>query len=124
MLKGENIYSLYYIFPLIERIILEIYKLVPGADIEYIEQGIMRTPKSIIESNKYLQVLPENLEEIIKKYYGDDGARNKVFHVSQENEGIEVSWGEILFLLSQLLGILNNKLEIYTDIEIKEIEKL
>ena len=84
----------------------------------------MRTPKAIIEENAYLHVIPENLEEIIKKYYGDDGARNKVFHVSQQDEGIEVSFIELIFLLSQLLGILNSKLEFYTDIEIEEIEKL
>ena len=35
-IKDDSFYSLYYKFPLIERIILEIYKAIPGANIENI----------------------------------------------------------------------------------------
>ena len=38
ILHEEKVECLYYIFPLIEKMILEIFKLVPESDVEYIEQ--------------------------------------------------------------------------------------
>ena len=58
LLKSNKVESLNYSFPLIERMILEIYKLVPESDVEHYEQGIMKTPISIIDNN--VEVLPEN----------------------------------------------------------------
>ena len=41
LLNSNKVESLNYSFPLIERMILEIYKLVPESDVEHYEQGIM-----------------------------------------------------------------------------------
>ena len=67
ILNSEIIESLYYIFPLVERMILEIYKLIPDADVEHYEPGIMKTPIAIIENNK-TNLLPEDIVTLKRKY--------------------------------------------------------
>ena len=52
--RRDLIERLYYALPLVERMILEIFKLVPESDIEYYQQGIMRTPIEIIENNNVI----------------------------------------------------------------------
>ena len=68
----------------------------------------MKTPISIIDNN--VEVLPENTVNIIKRIYGDDGIRNKLFHVKSEIINIEVSFEEINYLIMQLLSILRDKI--------------
>lgn len=108
LLNSNKVESLNYSFPLIERMILEIYKLVPESDVEHYEQGIMKTPISIIDNN--VEALPENIVNIIKQIYGDDGIRNTLFHVKSEIINIEVSFEEINYLIMQLLFILRDKI--------------
>lgn len=122
LLKLNKIESLNYSFPLIERMILEIYKLVPESDVEHYEQGIMKTPISIIDNN--IEVLPENTINIIKRIYGDDGIRNKLFHVKSEVINIEVSFEEINYLIMQLLSILRDKINENKGFTIKDIAYL
>ena len=64
-LNENRIECLYYIFPLIERIVLEIYKLVPEADVEHFEQGTMRTIKSMIDNNKDLEYTFRQIQNIL-----------------------------------------------------------
>ena len=109
LLKEETIESLYYVFPLIERIVLEIFKLVPGADIEHLEQGIMKTPMSIVERNNAIETIPSYILELIEKYYKDDGLRNIILHPDYQTEEISINFTEIIFLLSKILSILKNK---------------
>ena len=122
LLKSNRVESLNYGFPLIERMILEIYKLVPESDVEHHEQGVMRTPLSIIDNN--VKVLPKNPINIIKKIYGDDGIRNKLFHVKSEIINIEVSFDEINYLIMQLLSILREKINQNKGFTIKDIDYL
>ena len=124
LLYGEKVECLYYIFPLIERMILEIFKLVPESDVEYIEQGIMKTPISIIENNDSYSVLPSYIIDIIKKYYKEDGPRNKLFHIGMEEISLNVSFDELLYLIVNLLIILKNKLEEYTSFLFEDIKML
>ena len=53
-LRNNNVETLYYEFPLIERVVLEIYKMLPLSDVEQYTQGTMRTILEIInkDSNK------------------------------------------------------------------------
>lgn len=122
LLRLNKIESLNYSFPLIERMILEIYKLVPESDVEHYEQGVMKTPISIIDNN--IEVLPENAVNIIKRIYGDDGIRNKLFHVKSEVINIEVSFEEINYLIMQLLSILRDKINENKGFAIKDIAYL
>lgn len=122
LLNSNKVESLYYSFPLIERMVLEIYKLVPESDVEHYEQGIMKTPISIIDNN--VKVLPENTVNIIKQIYGDYGIRNKLFHVKSEFINIEVSFEEINYLIMQLLSILRDKINENNGFTINDIAYL
>ena len=124
ILHEEKVECLYYIFPLIEKMILEIFKLVPESDVEYIEQGIMKTPISIIENNDSSKVLPSYIIDIIKKYYKEDGLRNKLLHIGNAEITVNVSFNELLYLISNLLIILKNKLEEYTNFSFEDIKIL
>lgn len=119
LLNINRIESLNYSLPLIERMILEIYKLVPESDVENYEQGIMKTPISILDNNA--EVLPESIVNIIKRIYGDDGIRNKLFHVKSETINITVSFEEINYLIMQLLSILRDKINENKSFEVKDV---
>lgn len=115
VLKRNSEETLYYTLPLIERIVLEIYKLIPGANIEHLGQGTMRTIRSVIHNNDSVFKLPPYIINCIEKIYGDNGIRNKLLHVGEKNKKVKINFLEINFLLMKLLKILDNKL--------KEIEK-
>lgn len=123
-LKQNRIETLYYSFPLIERMVLEIYKLVPGSDIEHYEQGIMRTIMAMIENNKELDVLPKYIIEIIEKYFGEYGIRNKLFHIKEKSLTIEVNFKEISFLIMKLLVLLKKHTNDYVSVNFSKIEYL
>lgn len=120
LLNSKKLESLYYSFPLIERMVLEIYKLVPDSDVEHYEQGIMKTVISIIDNNK-IGVLPQNTINIIKKYFCDSGLRNELFHVKDEVINIEVSFDEINYIIMQLLSILRTKILENNDYNFQDI---
>ena len=105
--NGDN---LLYIFPLIEKMVLEIYKLNPESNVEDYSQGIMKTTNSIFESNASLSLIPENLIVLIKKYFANDGLRNKLFHVNESIVGVEVDYSEINYIIMHLLSILKNQI--------------
>lgn len=123
-LKQNRIETLCYSFPLIERMVLEIYKLVPGADIEHYEQGIMRTIMAVIENNEEINVLPKYIIEIIEKYFGEDGIRNKIFHIREKSFTIEVNFKEINFLIMKLLVLLKKHTNDYVNYNFSKIEYL
>ena len=77
-LESDKPESMYYSFPLIEKMIIEIFKLVPDSDIEVYEQGTMRTPIEVINANNKNKVISDDLTKKIVKYFNDDGARNKI----------------------------------------------
>lgn len=125
-IKKNSIESLYYLFPLIERVVLEIYKLLPLSDVEFYQQGTMRTIMEMInkDSNNYF---PDNLISILQKYFADDGLRNKLFHVKDDIGTIsidqkELDFEEIKFALMQLISILRDTCRHYTIEKIGTIE--
>lgn len=122
-LNSGTVESLYYSFPLIERMVLEIYKLVPAADVEHYEQGIMKTLLSIIQNNK-VEVLPEQTIQILNKYYGDDGLRNQLLHPNKDIIDINVSFDEINYIIMQLMSILKRLLKENINYQFKDIESL
>lgn len=124
ILNEPIVENLYYAFPLIERMILEIYKQIPDADVEHYEQGIMKTPISIINNNSSIEVLPENAINIIVKYYDGDCLRNKIMHVKNETINIMVSIDELNYLIMQLLSILKRLLKENDKMQFEDIEYL
>ena len=103
--NGDN---LLYMFPLIERMVLEIYKLNPESNIEDFKQGIMKTTNSIFESNIELELLPDNLIGLIKSYFEEDGTRNKIFHVNYDSSNLLINYRELQYIIMHLLSILRD----------------
>ena len=123
-LSNKIVENLYYAFPLIERLILEIYKQIPDADVEQYEQGTSKTILSIINHNK-VDIIPEYIKNLIYKYYdGDDSLRNQLFHPKEDVVNINVSFEEINYIIMQLLSILKNLLKENDSYNFKEIEYL
>ena len=123
-LSNKIVENLYYSFPLIERLILEIYKQIPDADVEQYEQGTSKTILSIINHNK-VDIIPEYIKNLIYKYYdGDDSLRNQLFHPKEDVFNINVSFEEINYIIMQLLSILKNLLKENDSYNFKEIEYL
>ena len=127
VIENESYYSLYYKFPLIERLILEIYKSIPGANIEKYEQGIMKTINSIISNNKAFNVMPDDLVKKIELYFYDDdfSPRNVVFHeLGIEEKEVRVDFEEINYIIASLLTILTHVSSQYNLNTLKKIEKI
>ena len=129
VLKSEKPESLYYTLPLIERLVLEIYKLEPKADIEHYEQGIMRTICSCIDKNNRLGIIPEKVIVLIKKYFEDKDdrtlcVRNYLFHAMNIEKKITVSFDEINYIIMELLIILNIKINENTNFNFEKITYL
>lgn len=109
-LKTNKVDSLYYIFPLIERIVLEIYKLLPLSDVEYYQQGTMRSIMELLDkdTNDYF---PNKVIDIIKKYYKEDGLRNRLFHPKDEIGTVyfnkdELQYTELNYVVVELINLL------------------
>ena len=79
-LESREIESLYYLFPLVEKIIIEILKYKEDANIEFYSQGTYRTLNSIFTMEENKKYFNENLINLIKEYYGENGLRNQILH--------------------------------------------
>ncbi len=124
LLNSNKFESLYYSFPLIERMIVEIFKLVPDSDVEVYEQGIMRTTMEVIDANNKNNIISIGLVEKIKKYFGENGARNKIFHVESNEVAVNISFVEINQIIMELLEILNKLINEYSEYNYNVISKL
>ena len=117
--------NLYYIFPLIERMVVEIYKLVPGANIEQYEKRVLKTINSILVLNINLNIIPIELSRIIQDYFKSDGLRNKLFHINSNKQfTFQINIGEINYVIMHLLSILKKLDQNYQITNLKVIEKL
>ena len=127
VIYDESFYSLYYKFPLIERLVLEIYKLIPGTNIEMYEQGTMKTINSIINNNKEFNLILPDLKEMIDRYFydSDDSPRNKIFHpIGDETIEVKVDFEEINCIIAKLLALLNHISKEYNLVTLKKIEQI
>lgn len=127
-IKKNNVQSLYYKFPLIERMVLEIYKLLPLSDVEFYCQGTMRTIMSILTKDKH-NYFPENLIILLKKYFDDNGLRNRLFHVKDDIGTINIDQRELVFeeikyIIMQLMSILRKTCSNYTVENLGTIETI
>ncbi len=127
VIKDDSFYSLYYKFPLIERIILEIYKAIPGANIEMYEQGTMKTINSIINNNPDIDILLPDLKNLISNYFSedDDAPRNIIFHPAFDDKiQVIVNFEEINYIIASLLGLLKHVCKEYVISNLNKIERI
>lgn len=125
-LESRNVDSLYYIFPLIERLVVEILKYKPDSNIEFYEQGTYRTLNSILEVEENSKYFDVNLANLIKTYYKDNGLRNKILHFRGERD-ITLTIIDLLttkVIVVKLLKLYNLTLKQYDNIELNEIALL
>lgn len=122
-----NVEDLMYIFPLIERLVVEIYKLVPGSIVEVNDQGIMKSASQILKDNIKNEnyCFPEDLRLLIFKYFDDENSvRNKLFHVQNGPFNICYDKEELSYLIFYLLLILNGRVDLYNIDQLKKIDRL
>lgn len=125
LLNAKVAENLYYIFPLIERMVLEIYKLVPGANIEQYEKRVMKTINSILKQNENLDIIPIELSKTIQEYFEEGGLRNKLFHVNPKKKvTFQINIDELNYIIMHLLSILKKLEQNYKIENLKSIEKL
>lgn len=119
--------DLLYVFPLIERIVIEIYKFTLGASIEDNVQGKRRTICAVIEKNETNGIcilIPNLLEEIDFYFKGEIALRNILFHPKSSEYSVEYNPRRIQRLLLNVLIILKYKIKKYNFSDLKEIEEL
>lgn len=125
LLNAKVAENLYYIFPLIERMVLEIYKLVPGANIEQYEKRVMKTINSILKQNENLDIIPTEVSKTIQEYFKEDGLRNKLFHVNPKKQvTFQINIDELNYIIMHLLSILKKLDQNYKIETLKLIEKI
>lgn len=127
VINDNSIYSLYYKFPLIERLILEIYKAIPRSNIEIYEQGTMKTINSIINNNKNIAIIYPELKSMIDNYFSeeDTSPRNILFHTNgKSNISVTVNFEEINDIIARLLCLLKHTVEENGIINLPKIEEI
>lgn len=92
--------SLYYLFPLIERIVIEIFDFIPEANIEVSDQGTYKTMSEIIKNNTIFDV---DINSLLIEYYSDNGVRNTIIHNNKNNFPISITFENLYYLLVYLL---------------------
>lgn len=113
--------SLYYLFPLIERIIVEIFDLIPEANIEVSNQGTYKTVLEIIKDNT---IFDADINSLLREYYSDNGIRNTIIHNNKNNFPISVTFEELYYLLVYLLEKYIELAEKYNAFIFKPIEEI
>lgn len=89
VLRNDKAESLLYLFPLIERIIVEILSLEPNSDIEHYSQGTYRTMNEILNKNKDIltELLGYEIYQSLCYLYIDNNnnksLRNQICHIKQ-----------------------------------------
>lgn len=118
----SNFYILYYLFPLIEKLVIEILKKQNEVDIEFYLQGIFRTPKAILNIEINKQYFEQNEIDNINEIFDENGIRNKILHYNPKNDGLEISQDFIIMtkrlslsLIEKYCGLLYSEQKIGID---------
>lgn len=131
MFESRDANSLYYLFPLIERTVLEILKVKDESDVEVIRKGNYRTLYSLIEIPENKKHFSDKEIDELRYFFKDNGLRNKLMHYSSELEFLKVSPSEIarvkcisILLLEKLESLINDCMLISPKpVELLKIEK-
>lgn len=129
MFCNDKVDILYYFFPLIEKIVLEILKMYNYTDIEHYEQGMYRTLYSIIQKEQNRIVFSSEVLEGLEHYYKDNGLRNLMMHYSDKLPNLKVKISELINVknLFCYLLIMYNKvldqIENQSDVKIEYLDE-
>ena len=96
MFYNDKVDILYYFFPLIEKLVLEILKIYNYADVECYEQGTYRTLYSIVQKEQNKIVFPPEVIDGLEHYYKDNGLRNLMMHYSDKLPDLKIKISELI----------------------------
>jgi hypothetical protein len=90
-LKSTSAEVLLFLFPLIEKLIIDSLSLIDGVDIEVYSQGLYRTLKSVLDKNDLdgIEEFPKQLVDELSYFFIDGEAvalRNNIVHTTELNK--------------------------------------
>jgi len=100
----QHTLALYYLLPLIERLVVEILEPIKNSEIEINSQGRYRTLNGILSNNKdkLINILGNNTFNKIEEIFKENGIRNRVlkdFSKINDNAKIEIIRMNAYYLL-------------------------
>ncbi|RHM62801.1 hypothetical protein [Coprobacillus sp. AF33-1AC] len=125
LFKSNNIAVLYYFFPLIERLAIELLDLTSLVNIEHKDQGTIRTVNSLLHQEKTKEILGNSLIKKLEKYFKDDGIRNKIMHYNNDINKIQIDKEDmqiIKYITIQLASLYEEELKKIDSIKIERID--
>lgn len=127
LFESDNLAVLFYMFPLIERLVVEILDITSLVNVETKNQGTIRTINSMLQDKETEKIFGKELHDNLKKYFADDGLRNQLMHYVPETDkiGANVSEIEEIKAMALMLAEMYEKeLKEADSVVIKKIEKI
>ena len=93
--RSDDIGTLFYLLPLIERLTIEIIECCCVTSVETKKQGTIKTIKSLLQELPEDMLVYHNLREKLLDIYSEDGIRNKIIHISLDDK-LSVELSEII----------------------------
>lgn len=127
LFESDNLAVLFYMFPLIERLVVEILDITSLVNVETKNQGTIRTINSMLQDKETEKIFGKELHDNLKKYFADDELRNQLMHYVPETDkiGANVSEIEEIKAMALMLAEMYEKeLKEADSVVIKKIEKI
>mgnify|MGYP001054111231 CR=1 FL=1 len=127
LFESDNMAVLFYIFPLIERLVVEILDITSLINVETKNQGTIRTINSMLQDKETKKIFGKELYDNLKKYFADDGLRNQLMHYNPKVNKISANISdirEIKEIAINLAQLYETKLEETDAVLIKKLEKI
>ena len=124
LFESDNIAVLFYMFPLIERLVVEILDITSLVNVETKNQGTIRTINSMLQDKETEKIFGKELHDNLKKYFADDGLRNQLMHYVPETDKIGANVSEIKAMALMLAEMYEKELKEADSVVIKKIEKI
>ena len=127
LFESDNMAVLFYIFPLIERLVVEILDITSLVNVETKNQGTIRTINSMLQDKETEKIFGKELHDNLKKYFADDGLRNQLMHYNLKVNKISANISdirEIKEMAINLAQLYETKLEETDAVLIKKLEKI
>ena len=125
LLKSDGEFTdLFYLCPLIERLLVENLDLV-GENVEHSTQGKIRSATPLIDKSKKMNIITNEEADCLYRVYGNDGIRNKLFHSNYLESSInEDEYTELIKLIIKLINTYNDSCERNSHYKLHPIDNL
>ena len=130
LFESDNMAVLFYMFPLIERLVVEILDITSLVNVETKNQGTIRTINSMLQDKETEKIYINEINTMpgfhdnLKKYFADDGLRNQLMHYVPETDKIGANVSEIKAMALMLAEMYEKELKEADSVVIKKIEKI